>query len=113
MPKGALAYLHTVTEAGQKELMQHKAIALILNTGVAEALEQCHASGKPFIYGGNGHGPAFIERTADLQQANIIEIVADTGLVAGGNANMMPNGTPTSAVPFALSSAIRYCFDRL
>ncbi len=69
LPKGALAYLHTVTEAGQKELMQHKAIALILNTGVAEALEQCHASGKPFIYGGNGHGPAFIERTADLQQA--------------------------------------------
>lgn len=69
LPEGALDYLHTVTPAGTRELMQHPATALILNTEVPEMLAECKASGKPVIYGGHGHGPAFIERTADLKQA--------------------------------------------
>lgn len=69
LPEGALAYLHTVTVAGTRQLMEHKGTACIINTGVPAMLDYCNCSGKPVIYGGNGHGPAFIERTADVAQA--------------------------------------------
>ncbi len=69
LPEGALAYLHTVTVAGTRQLMEHKGTACIINTGVPAMLDYCYCAGKPVIYGGNGHGPAFIERTADVAQA--------------------------------------------
>lgn len=69
LPEGALAYLHIVTKSGSLELMNHKDTSLIMNTGVAEMLESAYKSGKPVIYGGNGNGPAFIERTADIPKA--------------------------------------------
>ncbi len=69
LPVGALAYLHTVTQSGTIELMNHKATSLIMNTGVHEMLKAAYKSGKPVIYGGTGNGPAFIERTADIKQA--------------------------------------------
>lgn len=69
LPEGALAYLHTVMPSGALELMNHKDTSLIMNTGVPEMLDAAYKSGKPVIYGGNGNGPAFIERTADIEQA--------------------------------------------
>jgi acetaldehyde dehydrogenase (acetylating) len=69
LPEGALAYLHTVTPSGSLELMNHRDTSLIMNTGVPEMLDAAYKSGKPVIYGGNGNGPAFIERTADIEQA--------------------------------------------
>jgi acetaldehyde dehydrogenase (acetylating) len=69
LPEGTLAYLHTVTKSGSLELMNHKDTSLIMNTGVPEMLKAAYKSGKPVIYGGNGNGPAFIERTADIKQA--------------------------------------------
>lgn len=69
LPEGTLAYLHTVTKSGSLELMNHKDTSLIMNTGVPEILKAAYKSGKPVIYGGNGNGPAFIERTADIKQA--------------------------------------------
>jgi acetaldehyde dehydrogenase (acetylating) len=69
LPEGALAYLHTVSKSGSLELMNHRDTSLIMNTGVPEMLDAAYKSGKPVIYGGNGNGPAFIERTADIKQA--------------------------------------------
>ncbi|MGL4731912.1 MAG: aldehyde dehydrogenase family protein [Clostridium sp.] len=69
LPEGALAYLHTVMPSGALELMNHKDTSLIMNTGVPEMLDLAYKSGKPVIYGGNGNGPAFIERTADINKA--------------------------------------------
>ncbi|MTK11955.1 MAG: acetaldehyde dehydrogenase (acetylating) [Clostridiaceae bacterium] len=69
LPEGTIAYLHTVTKSGSLELMNHKDTSLIMNTGVPEMLKAAYKSGKPVIYGGNGNGPAFIERTADIKQA--------------------------------------------
>jgi acetaldehyde dehydrogenase (acetylating) len=85
LPEGALAYLHTVTPSGTFELMNHPATALIMNTGVPSMLKAANNSGKPVIYGGNGNGPAFIERTADIKQA-VQDIMAsktfDNGVVS-------------------------------
>ncbi|WHY79518.1 aldehyde dehydrogenase family protein [Neobacillus sp. WH10] len=69
LPEGALSYLHKVTPSGTSQLMNHDATSLIMNTGVPSMLKATQMSGKPVIYGGNGNGPAFIERTADIKQA--------------------------------------------
>ena len=69
LPEGAMSYLHTVSAAGTVELMNHKAVSMILITGVPSMLDAATKSGKPVLYGGAGNGPAFIERTADIHQA--------------------------------------------
>ncbi|WP_342429374.1 aldehyde dehydrogenase family protein [Neobacillus sp. FSL H8-0543] len=85
LPEGALSYLHIVTHAGTVELMNHDATSLIMNTGVPSMLKATNQTGKPVIYGGNGNGPAFIERSADLKQA-VRDIIAsktfDNGVVS-------------------------------
>ena len=75
LPEGALAYLHTVTKAGTRELMNHPATALVMITGVPGMVDEAQRSGKPVIVGGIGGGPAFIEKTADLEQA-VCDIIA-------------------------------------
>lgn len=101
LPEGALAYLHTVSAAGTRELMQHKATALVMNTGVPAMLDLCKQSGKPFIYGGHGHGPAFIERTANLQQA-VADIMLsktfDYGMGAGAEQAVVVDGCVSETV---------------
>jgi len=69
LPEGCLACLHPVTRAGTLELFNHKAVSLVMITGVPGMLRGAREAGKPFIYGGTGNGPAFIERTADIGRA--------------------------------------------
>lgn len=92
LPEGALAYLHTVTPAGTGQMMAHKSTALIINTGVPGMLKMAYESGKPVIYGGNGNGPAFIERTADIARA-VGDIVAsktfDYGIVSAAEQSVV------------------------
>lgn len=95
LPEGALAYLHTVTAAGTEALMRHPATALIINTGVPAMLETCYSTAKPVIYGGNGHGPAFIERTADIRQAVadlVLSKTFDYGMGAGAEQAVVVDG---------------------
>lgn len=92
LPEGALSYLSTVTPSGTKEMMYHKSTSLIINTGVPAMLESAYSSGKPVIYGGNGNGPAFIERTANVPQA-VRDVIAsktfDNGIVAAAEQSIV------------------------
>ncbi|MCT4543259.1 MAG: aldehyde dehydrogenase family protein [Vallitalea sp.] len=92
LPEGALSYLQTVTPAGTKELMNHKETSLIMNTGVPGMLKSAYESKKPVIYGGNGNGPAFIERTADIKQA-VRDVIAsktfDNGIVSAAEQSIV------------------------
>ncbi|QEK11462.1 aldehyde dehydrogenase family protein [Crassaminicella thermophila] len=92
LPVGAISYLQTVTPAGTMELMKHKETSLIMNTGVPGMLNEAYKAGKPVIYGGNGNGPAFIERTADIKQA-VIDIIAsktfDNGMVSAAEQSVV------------------------
>jgi len=92
LPEGALSYLSTVTVSGTKEMMEHKSTSLIINTGVPAMLETAYSAGKPVIYGGNGNGPAFIERTANIPQA-VRDIIAsktfDNGVVAAAEQSIV------------------------
>ncbi|WP_290920759.1 aldehyde dehydrogenase family protein [Halodesulfovibrio sp.] len=107
LPEGALAYLNTVAPSGTEELMGHKAVSLILNTGVPGMLEAASKSGKPFIYGGAGNGPAFVERTADIQQA-AKDIIAsktfDHGVVSAAGQSVVVDGCVAAEVKSALQS---------
>lgn len=92
LPVGSLSYLHTVTPGGTKELMNHKYTSLIMNTGVPGMLNAAYKSGKPVIYGGNGNGPAFIERSADIKQAvrDIIDSKTfDNGMVSAAEQSVV------------------------
>lgn len=92
LPEGALSYLHTVTPSGTIELMNHKSTSLVMNTGVPTLLKEAYRSGKPVIYGGNGNGPAFIERTANIKQA-ACDIIAsktfDNGIVSAAEQSIV------------------------
>ncbi|MEG0297386.1 MAG: aldehyde dehydrogenase family protein [Clostridium sp.] len=92
LPEGALSYLSVVSDSGSKELVNHKDISLIINTGVLEILDFAKESGKPMIYGGNGNGPAFIERSADIKKAvrDIIDSKTfDNGVVSGAEQSIV------------------------
>ena len=92
LPEGALSYLSTVTVSGTEEMMNHKSTSLIINTGVPGMLEAAYKSGKPVIYGGNGNGPAFIERTANIQQAVrdiFVSKTFDNGVVAAAEQSIV------------------------
>jgi len=69
LPSGALSYMSTISKVGTRELMCHGSVSLIMNTGINKLLDMSYKSGKPLIYGGVGSGPAFIERTADIDKA--------------------------------------------
>lgn len=85
LPDGSISYLKTVTLGGTRELINHKNVSLIINTGVPSMLKEIEKTAKPFIYGGSGNGPAFIERTANIKKAvsNIIlSKTFDNGIVS-------------------------------
>lgn len=101
LPEGALSYLHTVTQAGAAEMMNHKFTSLILNTGVPGMLKEAYSTGKPVIYGGNGNGPAFIERTANIRQA-VRDIITsktfDNGVVSAAEQAIVVDSCVADAV---------------
>lgn len=92
LPEGALAYLQNVTAAGTLALMNHEDASLIINTGVPGLLKAAYQSGKPVIYGGTGNSPAFIEASADIQQA-VKDIIAsktfDNGVASGAEQSIV------------------------
>ncbi len=95
LPEGAMAYLHTVSESGTVELMGHKAVSMILVTGVPGMLEAATRCGKPVLYGGAGNGPAFIERTANIPQAvrDIIQSKTfDNGIATAAEQSIVVDG---------------------
>lgn len=85
-PDGAISYLSRISLNGTKELINHKCVDLILNTGVEEILPEVYKSGKTLVYGRTGNTPVFIEKTADIKKA-VLDIVIsktfDNGVMPG------------------------------
>ncbi len=105
LPQGAISYLKTVTKAGTVELMNHSACGLIMITGVPGILEDAYRTQKPVIYGGTGNGPAFIERTANIQQAvrDIVDSKSfDYGIVPSAEHSIVVEGCILEQVKKAL-----------
>lgn len=105
LPEGVLSYLHTVTKAGSEALMGHALVSLVMVTGVPAMLEAAQQSGKPLIYGGAGNGPAFIERSADIERA-VMDIIAsktfDYGVVSAAEQSIVVDSPIEKEVHAAL-----------
>ncbi|MBS3969206.1 MAG: acetaldehyde dehydrogenase (acetylating) [Clostridia bacterium] len=68
-PDGIVSCMSRVSMQAVNELMHHEAIALIVATGGSAMVKAAYSAGKPALGVGPGNVPAFVERTANIQQA--------------------------------------------
>ncbi|MBO1305652.1 acetaldehyde dehydrogenase (acetylating) [Enterococcus sp. 669A] len=91
-PNGIIGALTTLTAKGTEELMKHRDTALILATGGEAMVRAAYSSGNPAIGVGPGNGPAFIERTANVEQA-VADIIAsktfDNGVICASEQSIV------------------------
>ncbi|WP_440897511.1 acetaldehyde dehydrogenase (acetylating) [Amphibacillus sp. Q70] len=91
-PQGVIASLSILSKEGTAELMKHKDVALILATGGEAMVRAAYSSGTPAIGVGPGNGPAFIERTADIEKA-VTDIITsktfDNGVICASEQSIV------------------------
>ena len=68
-PRGLISCLEHVSLAGTQELMNHRAVAIILATGGTPMVRAAHSVGKPAYGVGPGNVPVYVDRSADIDQA--------------------------------------------
>lgn len=68
-PEGTVSVMTVPTIQGTNELMKHPKTALILATGGSAMVRAAYSSGTPAIGVGPGNGPAYIEKSANVEQA--------------------------------------------
>lgn len=73
-PENVIACITMPTADATNELMKSKEVAIIIATGGPGMVKAAYSAGKPALGVGAGNSPAYIERTANVQQAikNII-----------------------------------------
>ena len=68
-PAGAVGCLNIPSMAGCREMMESPYVHLILATGGPAMVRAAYSSGKPAIGVGAGNGPAYIHKSADVENA--------------------------------------------
>ncbi|MFZ7267123.1 bifunctional acetaldehyde-CoA/alcohol dehydrogenase [Avibacterium avium] len=68
-PKNCVQWIEAPSMEGTAALMKHPGIATILATGGNAMVEAAYSCGKPALGVGAGNVPAYVEKSADLQQA--------------------------------------------
>ncbi|MFZ7186797.1 bifunctional acetaldehyde-CoA/alcohol dehydrogenase [Avibacterium avium] len=68
-PEDCVQWIETPSMEGTSALMKHPGIATILATGGNAMVEAAYSCGKPALGVGAGNVPAYVEKSADLQQA--------------------------------------------
>lgn len=68
-PSGLIQSMTVTTLEGTSQLMKHQGVDLILATGGSAMVKAAYSSGTPALGVGPGNVPAFIERSADIQDA--------------------------------------------
>lgn len=111
LPEAGINCMQLVSSASTNELMTREETALIIATGIPKILPQLKAVNKPYIYGGSGNGPVFIERTCDIQQAvsDVIESrTFDNGIVSAAEQSIVLDGPIAKAVKVELAKQGAY-----
>ena len=106
-PPGAISCMQLVSQKGTQELMEHPDVSLLMITGIPKLIDKLKLSAKPYIYGGSGNGPVFIERTCDTAQAvkDIIDSrTFDYGMVSAAEQSIV--------VDQPINQEIKYEFKR-
>lgn len=106
LPEGGLAVMQLVSPASTTALISHEDTAMTIVTGIPKLLPQLKGSGKPFIYGGSGNGPVFIERSCDIEQAvgDVIKSrTFDNGIVSAAEQSIVLDGPIADQAKLAFS----------
>ena len=76
-PRNIIGCMTVVTMEGTRELMHDRNIDVILATGGMAMVRSAYSAGKPAYGVGPGNVPAYVERSADVEQA-VADIIAGT-----------------------------------
>ncbi len=68
-PSGLIGWITRPTMEATSQLMKHNHIQLLLATGGSGLVRAAYSSGKPAFGVGPGNGPAYIDKTANVEQA--------------------------------------------
>ena len=68
-PENCIQWIETPSMEGTSALMKHPGIATILATGGNAMVEAAYSCGKPALGVGAGNVPAYVEKSANVQQA--------------------------------------------
>lgn len=115
LPEGTIQCMQMVSLSGTKELIDHEDSALTIITGVPKLLPIAKNAAKPFIYGGSGNGPVFLERSCDVKQA-VTDIIAsrtfDHGIVSAAEQSIVVDGPILNHVKEEFTKQGTYFIDR-
>lgn len=68
-PENCIQWIEKPSMEGTSSLMKHPGVATILATGGNAMVEAAYSCGKPALGVGAGNVPAYVEKTANIQQA--------------------------------------------
>ena len=68
-PENCIQWIEKPSMEGTSALMKHPGVATILATGGNAMVEAAYSCGKPALGVGAGNVPAYVEKTANIQQA--------------------------------------------
>lgn len=114
MPEGAISCISIPTMQATNELMKHKYTNLILATGGPGMVKSAYSSGTPAIGVGAGNGPAFIDKTADVDLSikRIIDSKTfDNGTICASEQSIVIEKSMENSVVSALKSNGAYIMD--
>ncbi len=115
LPGGGISCITIPTIQATNELMKHKNTNLILATGGPGMVKAAYSSGTPAIGVGAGNGPAFIDKTADVDLA-VKRIIAsktfDNGTICASEQSIVIEKSMENAVVSALKKYGAYIMDK-
>ncbi|WP_040949986.1 bifunctional acetaldehyde-CoA/alcohol dehydrogenase [Gorillibacterium massiliense] len=91
-PENCIQWIEKPSMDATNALMNHPGIALILATGGAGMVQAAYSCGKPALGVGPGNVPAFIEKSADLEQAVtdlILSKTFDNGMICASEQSVI------------------------
>ena len=68
-PRNLVVCMQHISLPGTQELLKHKRVRLIMATGGSSMVKAAYSVGKPALGVGPGNVPAYVDRSADLEQA--------------------------------------------
>lgn len=114
LPGGGISCITIPTIQATNELMKHKYTNLILATGGPGMVKAAYSSGTPAIGVGAGNGPAYIDKTADVDLAvkRIIDSKTfDNGTICASEQSIVVEKSMENAVESALKKYGAYLMD--
>ena len=116
LPGGGISCISIPTVQATNELMKHKYTNLILATGGPAMVKAAYSSGTPAIGVGAGNGPAFIDKTADVDMAvkRIIDSKTfDNGTICASEQSIVIEKSMENAVIASLKKHRAYIMNEV